>query len=934
MNIYDIINRARSLREEYRLDSVTPERLGALHEDTLTYINQYQLLASSPAIHKTFVSVSAMQGSASPTSDLTGRPLKAGQLVVIVPSDQTDSTAGDVYRYDGPSGSTSKWTFVAKLGAVPADSELSATSTNPPQNRAVTEKLTELESETRDYPILKRQYNSSAVSDILWDKTYTDTVGTIADADGFFITPKIVCKYNDVLTISAGGIGVYFIVYDTEGNSINSYGINSNPRTFTLSSAANKNAAYCRCAFYKDVVGSYIDINNIRVFEYTQTINDFFVSVQDFREKYAEMSVVRRISINGNELSINAGQYVYMFDDHYGNRVYVNVAEDTTYSFESGEVLVLDKASSSFVKQEKKSTTDNQVILVAYDAAEGFTFSGAWGNHVVYHKLLHEIEKSNAAIARNTSDIADINFNVGDYNSSAVSDILWDKTYTDTVGTIADADGFFITPKIVCKYNDVLTISAGGIGVYFIVYDTEGNSINSYGINSNPRTFTLSSAANKNAAYCRCAFYKDVVGSYIDINNIRVFEYTQNLHGLLVAMDNSDKLPSLVAADNAIIELTEKVANAVDGKDILFVHITDTHAGAASIPLKVSTEHMNRACFIASKINSNFLVHTGDAIHGYDNSAASAKDSWRALLDSMNIYTIPFLYAEGNRSHDMGYQDEINREQIQTFAGRLSRWVGSNAIYNQSDINSYFYADIEQAGCRVFILDSQDYGIDRLTYGFSTQQVDFVTAALADALSKNIPVVFFAHMPPVAELFEKGYDYGMGINGAAMASAIGQFTSNGGVVLGYIYGHMHWDNYYYDEINKIPFICAANDYAQVATIDNPPQWGIPSVPVRDSSGLTQYAMDAYVLNVNTGKIQIFRYGAGVDRCVNVNINRVAVGGTIAIPTQLIGIITWYIHDKSVAAIAEGVVTGVSTGNTWVSATDTEGNVEYYRLIVE
>lgn len=161
MNIYDIINRARSLREEYRLDSVTPERLGALHEDTLTYINQYQLLASSPAIHKTFVSVSAMQGSASPTSDLTGRPLKAGQLVVIVPSDQTDSTAGDVYRYDGPSGSTSKWTFIAKLGAVPADPELSATSTNPPQNRAVTEKLTELESEVSGLSVNVQGYTNT-----------------------------------------------------------------------------------------------------------------------------------------------------------------------------------------------------------------------------------------------------------------------------------------------------------------------------------------------------------------------------------------------------------------------------------------------------------------------------------------------------------------------------------------------------------------------------------------------------------------------------------------------------------------------------------------------------------------------------------------------------------------------------------------------------
>lgn len=150
MNIYDIINRARSLKEEYRLDSVTPERLGALHEDTLKYINEYQLLASSPAIHKTYASISAMQSSSSPKSDLTGKPLKAGQLVVIVPADPSDSTAGDVYRYDGPSGNTSKWTFVAKIGAVPADAELSATSTNPPQNQAVTAKLTELESEVYD----------------------------------------------------------------------------------------------------------------------------------------------------------------------------------------------------------------------------------------------------------------------------------------------------------------------------------------------------------------------------------------------------------------------------------------------------------------------------------------------------------------------------------------------------------------------------------------------------------------------------------------------------------------------------------------------------------------------------------------------------------------------------------------------------------------
>ncbi len=142
MNIYDLISRAQKLRKETQLDSVSPDRVGGLHEDTLKYINESQLLASSPSLHKIYASVSAMQADAAPKSDLTGKALKRGQLVVIAPANQSDATAGDVYRYDGPSGNTSAWTFVAKIGAVPADAELSATSTNPPQNKVVTEKLT------------------------------------------------------------------------------------------------------------------------------------------------------------------------------------------------------------------------------------------------------------------------------------------------------------------------------------------------------------------------------------------------------------------------------------------------------------------------------------------------------------------------------------------------------------------------------------------------------------------------------------------------------------------------------------------------------------------------------------------------------------------------------------------------------------------------
>ena len=142
MNIYDLISRAQKLREETKIDSVSPDRVGALCEDTLKYINEYQLLASSPALHKIYVSVSAMQSDRSPKSDITGNALKPGQLVVIVPASQSDATAGNVYRYDGPSGNTSAWTFVSKIGAVPADAELNASSANPVQNMVVTAELT------------------------------------------------------------------------------------------------------------------------------------------------------------------------------------------------------------------------------------------------------------------------------------------------------------------------------------------------------------------------------------------------------------------------------------------------------------------------------------------------------------------------------------------------------------------------------------------------------------------------------------------------------------------------------------------------------------------------------------------------------------------------------------------------------------------------
>lgn len=124
-NILDILARAQSLMNETALNSITPPRAGGIMYDTLLVLNQMQLEGASLLISKVYASVSAMEADTTPTSDLTGRALKPGQLVVIVTSDTSSSDMGSEYRYNGPGS----WTYVGKVGGLPLDTVPTQNST-------------------------------------------------------------------------------------------------------------------------------------------------------------------------------------------------------------------------------------------------------------------------------------------------------------------------------------------------------------------------------------------------------------------------------------------------------------------------------------------------------------------------------------------------------------------------------------------------------------------------------------------------------------------------------------------------------------------------------------------------------------------------------------------------------------------------------------
>lgn len=127
-NINELLERAASLRDETALNSISPERAGGIMYDTLIALNEIWLQQGAALlISKIYASVAAMEADTAPVSDLTGQPLRPGQIVVIASS---DSDNGTVYRYNGTESPS--WTAVGKIGNLEPVDSLDSDSTSLP----------------------------------------------------------------------------------------------------------------------------------------------------------------------------------------------------------------------------------------------------------------------------------------------------------------------------------------------------------------------------------------------------------------------------------------------------------------------------------------------------------------------------------------------------------------------------------------------------------------------------------------------------------------------------------------------------------------------------------------------------------------------------------------------------------------------------------
>ena len=520
-----------------------------------------------------------------------------------------------------------------------------------------------------------------------------------------------------------------------------------------------------------------------------------------------------------------------------------------------------------------------------------------------------------AKLETETADAFEVTSAIED---AKMQNIRWNKIF-DTAGSVYEDNRAYITAKFPCSQNDTVVINAHGYtaGIVAVLRNSSGDKLNYWNLNEE-RNITVSYAT---AAYIECAFLKTGYGATISINGKTVFTYTQEMEKFLAAV-YEDKF----VFESDIEAISLKAVKAVKDNSIVFVHLTDTHSGYPDhMNLPWARMHMRMAMRLAERMNADFVVHTGDAIHGYAATAEPADVSYDALLAEVGKSSVPLIWAQGNSAHDFGYQNEMTRAQVNTIMGRFGKWLMQGAIYG--DTRSYYYFDMSRTPCRVLVIDPDDGGEDRMSYGFSAAQISFIQTALAGALSAGLPVAMFAHMPLTGKLMPP-----YSIDGTAVEAAIKSYVDGGGKLLCYSFGHTHWDNYYYDKPNGIPYVNLVQEFPVSGSVSTQPDWGEAHRYTRYIGRLTEFAMDVYVIDVESGVARIFRYGCGNDRISNIADYSTGIGQTVMLSSELTAT-SWESLNEDIATVAAGVVSGVAAGDAEIIASDANGNQEFFKVTI-
>nr|DAQ95015.1 MAG TPA: GDSL like Lipase Acylhydrolase [Caudoviricetes sp.] len=263
--IYSLLKRAKELKEKSQVDSITPEEVGKLHEDTLAYIASLEQSADGLGIKKVYQSKSAMEADTDPVGT-NGKTLRYGQLVSIYDDAHADSSEnGNIYAFQKPG-----WLLMGRVSGgntiLPIVQETGYHEDKIMSQKSITEALNEL----RQVKVEERTSVNSA--SLIWNKGgWLKSNGNVFLSEDFVCTQLSVIGYSRVeFQYQAYSAVLASLICDADGGIIQKFGVNQNGTPLTWNTAAvdlPANAAYIKLTGYASVKPSLTLVKKMTVNE-------------------------------------------------------------------------------------------------------------------------------------------------------------------------------------------------------------------------------------------------------------------------------------------------------------------------------------------------------------------------------------------------------------------------------------------------------------------------------------------------------------------------------------------------------------------------------------------------------------------------------------------------------------------------------------------
>ncbi|MBR6029228.1 MAG: metallophosphoesterase [Clostridia bacterium] len=270
--------------------------------------------------------------------------------------------------------------------------------------------------------------------------------------------------------------------------------------------------------------------------------------------------------------------------------------------------------------------------------------------------------------------------------------------------------------------------------------------------------------------------------------------------------------------------------------------------------------------YTASLYPFDCVIHGGDITTGNLAKASTVRDT-RTVRKSLTDHFSRIAMLTGNHD-DNSYKssfdasaDWLDKEAQFALYGRMPS-AGARYL----DGYNACWWDVEGLGLRIICLDAVipgKYGNNGITgntgcWGYSPDEIAWLTETLATAKSLGLQVAVFSHMPASGSLMN-----GTLTGSADVCAAVNSFVSGGGTFVGWFHGHTHRDKLSVVSGNSF-HECATgcsvcNDSVTEATDE------LGTRPAREPETVTEDLWDIVVIKPGSRVVNLVRFGAGSDR---------------------------------------------------------------------